>query len=191
MKQFNHVKRGFKAMKQCNNVTIKKLRTAFTLIELIVVIAIIGVLTAFAVPNFMAARERARDIQRKNDLKQLQNAVEMYKLDNGEYPPSDLFTKMKVAANTCWYADDTIPGLDFSSICPLDKVIYMKKVVRDPNRSVAADNKSYFYSTNDVFKYTLCACLENKGDSDGTVGDCDASYTCSLGTGKNYTLTEP
>lgn len=168
------------------------LQNSFTLIELVVVIAIIGVLTAFAVPNFMAARERARDIQRKKDLKQLQNAVEMYKLDNGEYPPSDLFTKMKVAENTCWYADDTIPGLDFSSICPLDKVIYMKKVVRDPNRSVAADNKAYYYSSSDKYKYIVCACLENQGDADGVAGNCDdISYKCNNGTGKNYTLTEP
>lgn len=166
--------------------------SAFTLIELIVVIAIISVLTAFAVPNFMAARERARDAQRKNDLKQLQSAIEMYKLDSGEYPSNDLFTKMKVATNTCWYNDnnDSTSGPDFITTCPTDdKVIYMKKVVRDPNRPVAADNKAYFYSSSDKFKYTVCACLENQGDSDGIAGSCDAAYVCS--SGKNYTLTEP
>jgi len=175
--------------------TPKGCKQAFTLIELIVVIAIIGVLTAFAVPNFMAARERARDVQRKNDLKQLQSAIEMYKLDNGEYPSSILFTKMKVVTNTCWYNDndDGTSGPDFISTCPTDdKVIYMKKVVRDPNRSVAADNKAYYYSSSDKYKYIVCACLENQGDADGVAGNCDdISYKCNNGTGKNHTLTEP
>ena len=124
------------------------LQNSFTLIELVVVIAIIGVLTAFAVPNFMAARERARDIQRKNDLKQLQNAVEMYKLDFGEYPPEEqtlplygLYGGMKTT-NICWNSDGA-NGLIFSSTVPADKIIYMKKIPKDPTRTT--NNGAYFY----------------------------------------------
>jgi len=165
---------------------------AFTLIELVVVIAIIGILTAFAVPNFMAARERARDIQRKNDLKQLQNVLEMYKLDYGKYPTNGLFDKMKEAASICWYNDTVQIGLGFGSTCAADKVVYMKKVLRDPNRVDL--NGAYYYSSTDTdnYQYTLCTCLENLGDADGVVGNCDSIYyKCNDGTGKNYTLTEP
>lgn len=176
----------------------------FTLIELVVVIAIIGVLTAFAVPNFMAARERARDVQRKNDLKQLQNAIEMYKLDYGEYPPDEqtlplygLYDGMKTT-NICWYSDGS-NGLIFSSTVPLDKVIYMKKVPKEPLTADGVRNSlngAYYYSRSDVYKYTLCTCLENKADSDGIVANCDgepvaadSDYACIKGI--SYTLTEP
>jgi general secretion pathway protein G len=57
------------------------MKKGFTLIELLVVIAIIGMLSALLVPNFMGARERARDAQRKSDLKQIQKALEMYRQD--------------------------------------------------------------------------------------------------------------
>ena len=57
------------------------MKKAFTLIELLVVIAIIGSLSALFLPNFMAVRERARDSQRKSDLKQIQKAFELYKQD--------------------------------------------------------------------------------------------------------------
>ncbi|PIU36636.1 prepilin-type cleavage/methylation domain-containing protein, partial [Candidatus Roizmanbacteria bacterium CG07_land_8_20_14_0_80_34_15] len=57
------------------------MKHGFTLIELLVVIAIIGSLSALFLPNFMAARERARDTQRKSDLRQIQKALEMHKQD--------------------------------------------------------------------------------------------------------------
>src|SRR3990167_9188554 len=59
----------------------QNLTRGFSLIELIVVIAIIGVISGLLLPNFMGARERARDTTRKSDLKQLQKALEAYRQD--------------------------------------------------------------------------------------------------------------
>ncbi|HQO34926.1 MAG TPA: prepilin-type N-terminal cleavage/methylation domain-containing protein [bacterium] len=62
-------------------------KRAFTLIELLIVVAIIGILAAIAVPNFMNARVRAKVSKAYSDIKAIAMANEMYALDNsGAYP---------------------------------------------------------------------------------------------------------
>jgi len=58
---------------------------AFTLIELLIVVAIIGILAAIAVPNFMNARMRATIARMETDLKALGDALFMYRIDNRCY----------------------------------------------------------------------------------------------------------
>jgi len=55
----------------------------FTLIELLVVVSIIGILSAMLMPTLGKARERARQAQCKNNLKQIGAAFNMYSDDNG------------------------------------------------------------------------------------------------------------
>ena len=66
------------------NKTINK--KGFSLIELLVVISIIGVLSAVLVANFMGMRERARDAQKIQDLYAVKNALRMYYNDHQSYP---------------------------------------------------------------------------------------------------------
>lgn len=64
---------------------IKK-RRGFTLVELLVSIAIIATLTAILLPNFMGARERAKDAQKIQDMAAIKNALRMYYNDKQTYP---------------------------------------------------------------------------------------------------------
>ncbi|RJP22059.1 MAG: prepilin-type N-terminal cleavage/methylation domain-containing protein [Candidatus Omnitrophota bacterium] len=60
---------------------------AFTLIELLIVVAIIGILAAIAVPNFLNAQMRAKVSRCVSDMKALHTSMELYFLDNNSYPP--------------------------------------------------------------------------------------------------------
>ncbi|MFH1739755.1 MAG: prepilin-type N-terminal cleavage/methylation domain-containing protein [bacterium] len=68
-------------------MVIVRKRGAFTLIELLIVVAIIGILAAIAVPNFMNAQMRAKVAKVTAELRNLSVAMESYYLDEGNYPP--------------------------------------------------------------------------------------------------------
>ncbi len=59
---------------------------AFTLIELLIVITIIGILAVALVPRLIAGTGKARDAARQADLQQIATALELYNSDNGGYP---------------------------------------------------------------------------------------------------------
>ncbi|MCC6547429.1 prepilin-type N-terminal cleavage/methylation domain-containing protein [Candidatus Sumerlaeota bacterium] len=66
-------------------------RGAFTLIELLIVVAIIAILAAIAVPNFLEAQTRAKVSRVKSDARSLATAVETYRLDWNRYAPRTKF----------------------------------------------------------------------------------------------------
>jgi prepilin-type N-terminal cleavage/methylation domain-containing protein len=61
-------------------------RSAFTLIELLIVVAIIAILAAIAVPNFLEAQTRAKVSRVKSDMRSIATAIEAYSVDWNWYP---------------------------------------------------------------------------------------------------------
>lgn len=165
---------------------MNKQNAGFTLIELLVAMGIVAVLTGMAAFNLNQARMRARDVQRKSDLDQLQKAMEVYKNDNFTYPASAL--------------QDTLMGL------PTKQVQYIKKYFNDPKG--AGDWVDYLYIPSADFKsYYLMTCLENPADparatdtticakfaiGDPTVADvCKCGHFFSTRTGSMYIISQP
>jgi len=82
----------------------KKGKKGFTLIELMIVIAIIAILAAILVPNFLRARAQGQLTACTSNLKNIGTALEMYSTDNsGRYPTalSKLVTDYLKAVPTC------------------------------------------------------------------------------------------
>jgi general secretion pathway protein G len=133
------------------DLRIYKRDRGFTLIELLIVIAIVGVLSALLMANFIGVRQRARDSQRKADVRQIQSALELYRSDNSSYPSASNL-------NNC------SSGCTGSSSCfgnsPTCNTIYLNRVPVDP----LGGTWVYTYSPSGG-GYTLFACLENAADS--------------------------
>ncbi len=64
-------------------------RNGFTLIEVMVVIVILGILAALVVPRVMNRPDEARIIKAKQDIRALEGALNLYKLDSYAYPSTD------------------------------------------------------------------------------------------------------
>ena len=67
----------------------KERQRGFTLMELMVVIVIMGVLASLVVPNLMGNKDRADRQKAASDIIALENALDMYKLDNHRYPTTE------------------------------------------------------------------------------------------------------
>lgn len=61
----------------------------FTLIEVMVVVVILAILASFLVPRIISRPEEAKLLKAKQDIITIENALELYKLDNGFYPSTD------------------------------------------------------------------------------------------------------
>lgn len=144
----------------------------FTLIELLVSISIIAILTALLTANFIGARQRGRDGQRKANLYNMQSALELYRSDNGTYP-----------------LDSDFPACG-SPLQGTGGAIYMKEVPCDPSTG-----SSFKYISADGSTYTMYACLENEQDSGVSKdsGDTDNVTGCDSAGGTSYPfkLTNP
>lgn len=148
--------------------------SGFSLVELLVVIAIITMVMVSIFPNFTGARQRARDNQRKSDLKNIQSALELFKSDQTAptaYPVSNFVTPG--LCSKCWSSDGNCGSVAGSNV-------YMRKFPCDPAGGTTPTPYIYTKDVSDSYRYTLSACLENPVDADkdtSNVTGCTTSYT--------------
>ncbi len=75
-------------------------KNGFTLIELLIVVAIIAILAAIAVPNFLEAQVRSKVSRCKADMRTMVTAMESYYVDNNKYPPAGDLPNVPMTPNS-------------------------------------------------------------------------------------------
>jgi len=146
---------------------------SFTLIEIMIVIAILGVLASIISGNFITSLKKGRDARRKADLEQTQRALEMYYEDMKAYPTAAITPGFPFGNKFCQTEN-----------CSNDK-IYMQKVPTDPK-----SNFNYQYLSDGTY-YRLFSCIENSLDQgegvsqEGFVSGCGGCGKCK------YTISSP
>lgn len=146
-----------------------KVNRGFTLIELMIVIAIIGLVATLGVGSYQTSLKRARDAQRKTDLQQIRSALEIYRADMGVYPSTGGTYQIQGCGATCGTAACT-----WGSAWSCGST-YMEKLPADPKSPTV----NYRYSSTGS-TYTLETCLENCNDPQGVTqsyGSCTSTCT--------------
>ena len=152
-----HLSGGLKAMKIKQKHGV--FQSGFTLIELLVVIVILGLLMGLGINSFQSSQVKARDARRKNDLSQIQKALELYYNDHHLYPDLDIAS----FASGPWQDDN--------------QTLYMKEFPTDPRFG-----DYYYQQVNSGTAYRLYARLENVNDpevgvyTDTSCGGEDCNY---------------
>jgi prepilin-type N-terminal cleavage/methylation domain-containing protein len=125
-------------------------KSGFTLIELLFVVAVISVLAAIAVPNFLEVQIRAKRCRGILDLSTTAAALEHYNIDHGSYPPNIVdFQKAKTVSELCYETVDP-KGIDFPHC---DYIVKAEKR-RYSNRHNFGKSEGMMFGTRSEDSYT-------------------------------------
>lgn len=126
----------------------------FTLIEIMVIIVILGLLSSgiFMVINPLKQISKARDMQRKEDIKQLQLAIETYRLEKGKYP-AVIASGNPNAPHAC-ITSTSVPSLTSE---------YLRTIPKDPQNGTSCPCYLYtsYTTITDQNVYALFALIED------------------------------
>ena len=130
-------------MKKEHGLTRAFSKKGFTLIELLVVIVVIAVLAVLIIIRIGSAQADARDSRRKADIGQIQKAIDIYVIKNGQYPAENWCDS---SIGSCGYACPCTGADDIGDWAPGAGIVnslvgsYIAELPKDP-----INNSTYYY----------------------------------------------
>jgi len=121
-------------------------RSAFTLIELLIVVAIIAILAAIAVPNFLEAQTRSKIARVQADMRALATALEAYRVESTKYPSGRDLGQLQ---NTYLYPGGNLP-ISFAVLTT--PVSFITSIPFEPfqNRLDKQNNRAHYFYFSDT-----------------------------------------
>lgn len=111
------------------------MKKGFTLVELLVVVAIIGLLAGIATVSVNSVRSKARDARRVADIKQIQNALELYYSGSGTYPNPG--ADLTLGTGTALALSNAASGFTDTDAANIGAEVYLNPVPKDPQNTGA------------------------------------------------------
>lgn len=125
-------------------------KKAFTLIEMLVVIAVIGILATVVVVSYGNAQSRSRDTQRVSDLLAVQSAITMYYANNKVYPTTTESVMGSASECSAWGSQNGA-GAEWVDVVKSELVKYLPNWPRDPkNKNLTLGYYCYIYKSDGV-----------------------------------------
>ncbi len=136
----------------------------FTVVELLIVIVVIGILVSLVLIGYGTTQAKSRDNKRLTDAKAIELALESYRSQNTDYPPSNTTTQLGGAATGSWetsgaaqpgtflnHPTGSLKNFGFNGGVPLDPI----------NNSTTVTGNTYMYQN---FPAGTNGCLASKGN---------------------------
>jgi prepilin-type N-terminal cleavage/methylation domain-containing protein len=154
-------------------------KRGFTLIELMIAVSIVGILSTVGMVMYSSSQKVARDSKRKQDLRSIAQALEIFYLEYKRYPCSDA-GGTGVNSNTGnWLTDSNVANCISTGVTGTNTSLapsYMNSVPKDPLSPSTTYQYSYLSSGNNTLgtqpcgnkDFILWAVLENTNDPDRT-----------------------
>ncbi len=159
----------------------------FSLLELLVTVAIIGILSVIAVVSLTGVQKNTRDVKRQTDLKLIQGALEQYYADQHFYPATTAVTFSPPPAIPATIKSPTGTRTYLNQI-PTDPLTsnIQYKYVANPSAAPACNNSN----PNDFRTFCTSYCLYANMENTNVKGS-PYTTTCPAVAGYNYLLTQP
>ncbi|MFZ2836287.1 MAG: prepilin-type N-terminal cleavage/methylation domain-containing protein [Candidatus Saccharimonadales bacterium] len=177
-------------------IRTQQAKSGFTIVELLIVIVVIGILAAITIVAYNGIQQRSRDSKRVSDIAAITKALELYYIDNSEYPLGSGSTSMSgtwsTTADASWQnlATKLKPYMASLPSDPISSPNIDMRTSSTGNNYAYYGNAASFCGASQKQLYLLIYRLEGPNQEDRFVGSCSVAPSLSYSGVSNYRVNK-